>query len=148
MKTDSPFTRPWVSQLHDCWLQIAVPNFLESIGINFNTSFFEALSACSQTEDPYTNSIWKIIPHSVIPAGVLHCYPKKVESSRVNWEEWFLLNGEIHHHILSNFTFASEQGTWTPEADDQDHPVEVLGLTWHYENLTDFRPALFTQSGV
>jgi DNA-binding response OmpR family regulator len=42
-----------------------------------------------------------------------------------------------------NKPFDSAQGIWTPEPDDADHPIEVLGRSWHYKNSKDLRPTLF-----
>jgi hypothetical protein len=53
------------------------------------------------------------------------------------------MDNEIHHHILSNEPFASAQGIWTPEPNDTDHPIEVLGRSWHYENSKDLKPTLY-----
>ena len=54
-----------------------------------------------------------------------------------------MLDNEIHHHILSNLKFDSAQGIWTPEPDDSDHPIEVLGRSWHFENSKDLKPTLY-----
>jgi hypothetical protein len=54
-----------------------------------------------------------------------------------------LLDNEIHHHILSNQKFDTAQGIWTPEPDDADHPIEVLGRSWHFENSKDLKPTLY-----
>jgi hypothetical protein len=139
--------KPWMSKTNERWIEIGVPEFLAKIGIDFESNFLKTLQNCTTSENPYPNSKWEIIPHSVIPGGVLHCYPIKIEQSKVTWEEWFLMDGEIHHHILSNQPFENEEGIWTPEADDQDHPVEVLGRSWHYQNSSDLRPSLLVSKG-
>jgi len=146
MQFDSA-ANPWISEIYNRWVEIDVQNFLENIGINCTVNFFETLAACNLNQSPFKNSIWEILPHSAITAGVLHCYPIKVESSRVLWEEWFSLDGEIHHHVLSNLPFKSENGVWTPDENDLDHPAEVLGRSWHYENTSDLRPALLKSKG-
>ena len=135
--------QPWIQATIRRWEEIKAEAFLQKIGIGFQSDFLEPISNSKLDSDPYENSIWEIIPHSLIPAGVLHCYPKKVESEKVIWEEWFLLDNEIHHHILSNQLFESAQGIWTPEPNDIDHPIEVLGRSWHYENSKDLRPTLY-----
>lgn len=144
---DAMDVEPWISKTQVRWLEINAQKFLASIGIDFETNFLQSINNCELLEDPYLNCKWEIIPHSVIPGGVLHCYPTEITSSRVIWEEWFLMDGEIHHHILSNQPFAEEQGVWTPEADDKDHPVEVLGRSWHYQNTSDLRPSLLIMKG-
>jgi hypothetical protein len=135
--------QPWIEATKARWQELNAEFFLTSIGIDFKTNFSDSISNSKLSTDPYSNSIWKIVPHSLVPQGVLHCYPKLVASEKVIWEEWFLMDNEIHHHILSNQPFDSAQGIWTPEPDDADHPIEVLGRSWHYENSKDLRPTLY-----
>ncbi len=135
--------QPWIQATKARWQELNAEFFLTSIGIDFKSNFLEPISNTNQITDPYANSIWQIIPHSLIPQGVLHCFPKVVTAEKVIWEEWFLMDGEIHHHILSNHPFDSAQGIWTPEPIDTDHPIEVLGLSWHYKNSKDLRPTLY-----
>ena len=133
----------WIQATIRRWGEIKAEAFLQKIGIDFQSNFIGPISNSKLISDPYINSIWEIIPHSLIPAGVLHCYPKNVESEKVIWEEWFLLDNEIHHHVLSNQPIESAQEIWTPEPNDIDHPVAVLGRSWHYENSEDLRPTLY-----
>ena len=135
--------QPWIEATKARWRELNVEFFLANIGIDFKTNFLDPISNSKLSADPYANSIWKKVPHSLVPQGVLHCYPKVVTSEKVIWEEWFLMDNEIHHHILSNQSFDSAQGIWTPEPDDADHPIEVLGRSWHYENSKDLRPTLY-----
>ncbi len=135
--------QPWIQATKARWQELNAEFFLTSIGIDFKSNFLEPISNTNQITDPYANSIWQIIPHSLIPQGVLHCFPKVVTAEKVIWEEWFLMDGEIHHHILSNHPFDSAQGIWTPEPIDTDHPIEVLGLSWHYKNSKDLKPTLY-----
>jgi hypothetical protein len=135
--------QPWITATKARWRELNADVFLTNMGIDFDSNFLEPILNTNQSTDPYANSIWQIIPHSLVSQGVLHCYPKNVTSEKVIWEEWFLLDNEIHHHILSNQPFDSAQGIWTPEPNDVDHPIEVLGRSWHYENSKDLRPKLY-----
>ena len=135
--------KPWIQATKARWQELNIESFLVNIGIDFKSNFLEPISSCNLDSDPYLNSIWQIIPHSLIPQGVLHCYPKEITSQKVIWEEWFLMDNEIHHHILSNHPFDSAQGIWTPEPNDTDHPIEVLGRSWNYENSKDLKPTLY-----
>jgi hypothetical protein len=135
--------KPWIQATKARWQELNVESFIFNIGIDFKSNFLEPISSSNLDSDPYINSIWQIIPHSLIPQGVLHCYPKETTSQKVIWEEWFAMDNEIHHHILSNEPFASAQGIWTPESNDIDHPIEVLGRSWHYENSKDLKPTLY-----
>ena len=139
--------KSWISKTYERWVEIGVPEFFAKIGIAFESNFLHTLQNCTISEDPYSNFKWAIIPHSAIPGGVLHCFPIKIKQSKITWEEWFLMDGEIHHHILSNQPFENEEGIWTPDADDQDHPIEVLGRTWHYQNSSDLIPSLLISKG-
>ena len=139
----SPSDQPWIQATLKRWQELNAEFFLSNIGIDFKSNFLEPISNSSLATDPYSNSIWQIIPHSKVPQGVLHCYPKVVTSEKVIWEEWFLMDNEIHHHILSNHPFDSAQGIWTPEPNDTDHPIEVLGRSWNYKNSKELKPTLY-----
>lgn len=130
----------WKRDLCQTWIELGVPEFLDALGVNFEREFVGALMSSSSETDPYSDCIWAILPNSAIPAGVLHCYPKLVDEKKVSWEEWFLLDGNIRHHYLSNHTFDGEEGVWTPELGDKDHPREVLSSSWHFMNSLDHRP--------
>ena len=75
--------KSWMSKTNERWIEIGVPEFLAKIGIDFESNFLQTINNCTISEDPYPNSKWEIIPHSVIPGGVLHCYPIKIEQSKV-----------------------------------------------------------------
>jgi len=130
----------WKAAAKTNWLAIGLPEFLAGIGIDFDKYFIEAVNASPLSADPYNDATWEIWPHSQIQSGVLHCYPKKVEPNGVNWEEWFLMDGEIHHHILSNTKFDRATAIWVPQPGDADHPVAILDYSWHYEISEDLRP--------
>ena len=130
----------WKDAAKKNWLAIGLPEFLASIGVDFDKYFVEAVNRSKLTVDPYDDATWEIWPHSQIPSGVLHCFPKMVEASGVNWEEWFLMDGEIHYHILSNKKFDGATGIWVPQPGDADHPVAILDFSWHYEISENLRP--------
>ena len=130
----------WKLDLYQTWIDLGVPEFLDALGVDFEREFIGALASATADTDPYGDCVWAILPNSAIPSGVLHCYPKSVGNEMVSWEEWFPLEGNIRHHFLSNHPFDGEQGVWTPEPGDKDHPAEVLTSSWHYMNSTDFRP--------
>ena len=134
------FELAWQSQLHQIWLNNGIPEFLSKIGVDFPKEFLQSLSVNRSPNNPYEESVWKLLPNSNIPQGVLHCYPKEVKDRKVIWEEWFLLDGKIRHHILSNLPLEGEEGEWRAEPGDSDHPQEVLNTTWHYRNSPDLRP--------
>jgi hypothetical protein len=138
----------WKAAAKTNWLEIGVPEFLAGIGVDFDKYFIEAVNRSSLNVDPYDHATWEIWPHSQIPSGVLHCYPKEVKANGVNWEEWFLMDGEIHHHILSNTKFDGATGIWVPQPGDADHPVAILDFSWHYEISEDLRPLKYINNFI
>ena len=132
----------WKLSLNSIWDQENAAAFLKSIGIDFTSAFLDSLHSSTVEHNPYQNHIWQVMASSQIPEGVLHVYPIKIGSTPIIWEEWFLLNGEIRHHILSNAPLANEDGIWQPEANDTDHPKVVINTKWHYRNSKDLSPSL------
>ena len=132
----------WKLSLNSIWDQENAAAFLKSIGIDFTSAFLDSLHSSTEEHNPYQNHIWQVMASSQIPEGVLHVYPIKIGSTPIIWEEWFLLNGEIRHHILSNAPLANEDGIWQPEANDTDHPKVVINTKWHYRNSKDLSPSM------
>ena len=132
----------WKLSLNSIWDQENAAAFLKSIGIDFTSAFLDPLHSSTEEHNPYQNHIWQVMASSQIPEGVLHVYPIEIGSTPIIWEEWFLLNGEIRHHILSNAPLANEDGIWQPEANDTDHPKVVINTKWHYRNSKDLSPSM------
>ena len=132
----------WQSALLKRWDEIGAREFLNRIGVDFEHDFRTSLESSNLKANPYAENIWEIFPNSQIKEGVLHCYPKLVGKTKVIWEEWFLLNGELRHHVLSNQPLPNEEGVWTPEPGDTDHPQEVITTSWHYRNDLNRKPSL------
>lgn len=133
---------PWKVSLNSIWNSQSCPAFLKSIGVDFAKAFSDSLNNSVLEDNPYKNHIWQVMANSQIPEGVLHVYPVEIADAPVIWEEWFLLNGEIRHHILSNAPLENEDGIWQPEPTDKDHPKVVLNTQWHYRNSQDLSPWL------
>lgn len=132
----------WKLDLNSIWSKENVAAFLKSIGIDFTAAFSDPLHNCTLEHNPYQNHIWQVMVNSQIPQGVLHVYPIHIGAAPIIWEEWFLLNGEIRHHILSNAPLENEDGIWQPKPTDTDHPKIVLNTKWHYRNSKDLSPSL------
>jgi hypothetical protein len=73
----------------------------------------------------------------------LHVYPNQIQDDQVIWEEWFLLDGEIRHHVLSNSALENQDGVWQPEPTDTDHPDITLNRSWNYKIEKSLTPFLF-----
>ena len=60
----------------------------------------------------------------------------------VPWEEWFLMSGNVHHHILFKKKYPKSNMTWKGNLDDKEHPKQVLGILWHVYNDKNVNPFL------
>lgn len=129
----------WKSDLANIWDALDVLEFLKNIQVDYQENFMKSLDEF-QGDNPYQAHIWAILPHPLIPSGVLHAYPARNSQKNKIWEEWFLLDGSIHHHVLSQLKLQQTQGEWMGEITDADHPKEVLGINWYYHNDLDHRP--------
>ena len=65
---------------------------------------------------------------------VLNAIPDLSKTDQIPWEEWFVVNGQIKHHVLFTRKHEKSNMTWRGEADDLEHPKEVLGIDWYAYN--------------
>lgn len=132
----------WKTQQLKVWDELGVPKFFHQIGIDYQKKFIDALMQFSGN-DPYVEHKWQWLSNSAVKEGVLHLYPLQTKKNELIWEEWFLYDGTLRHHILSQQPLAVSDGTWSGDLLDKDHPKEVLEITWHYYNEKDFSPLAY-----
>jgi hypothetical protein len=132
----------WKEELGSHWKALKIEHFLSEIGVDFQTNFLQSLNNSRLNSNPYLNHTWIIQDHSQLPIGVLHAYPNQIGVDQVIWEEWFLLNGEIRHHVLSNLPLVNQDGTWQPEPTDKDNPEITLNRSWNYKIEKSLKPFL------
>ena len=89
----------------------------------------------------YLNHKWSVIQNSQV-GKVINAVPDISKADSVPWEEWFLMDGNIHHHILFKKKYPKSNMTWEGSLDDKEHPKQVLGILWHVYNEKDFNPYL------
>jgi hypothetical protein len=134
----------WKTDLKETWLALRVPEFLGSLGLDFEKIFLNPLLSSQLSRSPYENFVWSIIPLQRLLPGVLHAAPianVAVQMAPAVWEEWFLEENENHHHVLRNTTTPPHNFTendrmlhWRSPERDTEHPETVLGVDWHYFN--------------
>jgi len=120
-------------------LRAGVDKACEEIGLDFEALFL----ACAKGMDrnPYQEHKWIVMPHSAVKKGrVIHAIPPISQCDDVAWEEWFLLEGKLHHNILYTRKHDRCDGEFPGEADDKDHPGIVLGRKWYYYTDPDLVP--------
>lgn len=133
----------WKEEVHEVWRSINLEGFCTQVGIDFQSNFERSLQSSQAKNNPYLHYRWEILPNARIQTGVLHLVPSFVGDLPTLWEEWFVEEEEIHHHVLRNHLHDVATGTWFGESTDTDHPKEVLGINWHHSNDVDLRPAAF-----
>ena len=73
---------------------------------------------------------------------MLNAIPDITKTDTIPWEEWFMMENEIHHHVLFSVKHEKSTMTWQGEQDDKDHPKQVLGVLWHVYNDMSITPFL------
>ena len=130
----------WKRSLADRWIELGADRLLAAINVDFEREFLSALAQSPATSNPYDEYEWVIFKHHAIQPGVLHAAPLKVSDEPTLWEEWFFVDGEMHHHELRNHAHDGEEHQW--KGNDTEHPDVVLDVQWHYINDKDLRPYL------
>jgi len=81
----------------------------------------------------YAGHQWVVFENSVV-GTVINAIPPLNQTATIPWEEWFVMDGEMRHHILFTEKNESSTMTWQGPMDDEDHPKPVLGKLWHVHN--------------
>ncbi len=89
----------------------------------------------------YSNHDWIVIQNSQV-GPVINAVPDLSKKDSVPWEEWFLMDGNLHHHILFKKKRSKSNMTWKGSLDDKEHPKQVLGILWHVYNEKNVNPYL------
>lgn len=133
----------WKEEVRQSWTSIRLEKFCAQIGVDFASAFDGPLDHCNSPLNPYPQYRWVVTENIRIPSGVLHLVPLQVGVDPTLWEEWFVAEGQIHHHVLRNHPNEHAIDIWQGELFDTEHPREVLGFRWHYFNDVDFRPVRY-----
>ena len=95
----------------------------------------------TEISELYSNHEWIVIQNSLV-GPVINAVPDISIADSVPWEEWFLMGGNVHHHILFKKKYSKSNMTWTGSLDDNEHPKQVLGILWHVYNDKNLTPYL------
>ncbi len=99
------------------------------------------LFANTEVSELYSNHEWIVIQNSQV-GPVINAVPDISICDSVPWEEWFLMEGNLHHHILFKKKHPKSNMTWKGILDDNEHPKQVLGILWHVYNEKNATPFL------
>ena len=99
----------------------------KDIGINCE------IFTSTEIAEVYSNQKWSVLQNSQV-GKVINAVPYISKADSIPWEEWFLMDGNIHHHILFKKKYPKSNLTWEGSLDDKEHPKQVLGILWHVYN--------------
>ena len=74
---------------------------------------------------------------------ILNALPPAGQLEEFFWEEWFILDGKVHHHVLSIKEPVSFEKIYQAPDADEIHPPEVLGKRWYERDFLNMEPVLF-----
>lgn len=141
----------WQDGLENAWLDLELPQFLKEIGVDFEAAFLAPLRASTLETNPYSEHYWTFFRLDRLPPGVFHASPQNQVSQNTPaiWEEWFIEDGVLHHHVMRNHAeipankpAALELINWRSPNNDIEHPLEVLDIDWYYFNDAELTPYL------
>ena len=107
----------------------------KDLGINYE------IFTTPEISELYSNHEWIVIQNSQV-GPVINAVPDISIVDSVPWEEWFLMDGIVHHHILFKKKYPKSNMTWEGHLEDNEHPKKVLGILWHVYNEKDINPYL------
>ncbi|HOV63829.1 MAG TPA: hypothetical protein PLG43_08125 [Spirochaetia bacterium] len=89
----------------------------------------------------YADHIWKVVR---VPGWIIiNAVPPVEKQDTLFWEEWYLHEGKVFHHILSLWKPASYTEIFHAPQHDDVHPPEVFGKNWYVIDDPDMRPYLY-----
>jgi threonine dehydrogenase-like Zn-dependent dehydrogenase len=74
---------------------------------------------------------------------ILNALPPEGRLEELFWEEWFIMDAMVHHHILSIREPVSFEKIYQAPDADEIHPPEVLGKRWYEQDYLNREPVLF-----
>jgi hypothetical protein len=83
-----------------------------------------------------------LVKKIAIYGTVINAVPPDDQIERLPWEEWYVLEGKNHHHVLYlKKPAAYDELFEAPDADDI-HPPRTLGKNWYVIDDPDMSPVL------
>lgn len=115
----------------------------EKMGHNFEELFMEH---CKNGDIPYADYYWCVYTTTderIIPNIYIHAIPQPDSSPELPWEEWFVMDGEYHHHVCYPQKMPLTENVVSIKGDDKDHPLYTMKKTWYWYIEKDLTPMLY-----
>ncbi|MCF7942501.1 MAG: hypothetical protein K9M84_12885 [Spirochaetia bacterium] len=127
-----------MNELLDIWERAGVAQACEKIGLDFERIFASPASECST--NPYRDHGWLVVEQEGFT--VINAIIEDAEQDRLFWEEWYLHEGEIHHHVLSLWRPPAYDELFSAPAHDEIHPQQCFSKQWYVIEDPDMAPLL------
>jgi hypothetical protein len=115
---------------------IGADNYFNEMNLSFNELF---LSDEIQI-NPYSSHNWEL--HKSGGFTVVNAVPDENMQDKLFWEEWYIGNDEVHHHILTLYKPAHYDEVFVCPVEDDIHPTLSFGKVWYVVEDTDMKPLL------
>lgn len=101
----------------------------------------ELFASQSFDEDPYRDHNWEFRRNDSFI--IVNAIPNADLQDRIFWEEWYIHDGEVHHHVLTLWRPKDFDEIFDcPESDDI-HPALSFGKRWYVVEDPEMKPVLF-----
>jgi hypothetical protein len=103
------------------------------LGLDFHALFPDAA--------PYGGHEWlvKNVPRF---GTIINAVPLDARIRRLPWEEWYVLEGRRHHHVLYMKKPPKYDEIFKAPDHDDVHPLRTLGKNWYVIDDPDMNPVL------
>ena len=111
----------------------------QDLGLDFERLFPE------DTNKIYENYEWTV---KTIPRfnKIINAVPPDKNIKSLPWEEWYMLEKKIHHHVLYLKEPVHYDEIYNAPQIDDIHPIRTLGKIWYVIDDPDMSPVLLRRS--
>ncbi|MBI9108946.1 MAG: hypothetical protein JEZ04_19540 [Spirochaetales bacterium] len=115
---------------------LGADNYFDEMKLSINELFLSD----SIEINPYREHNWEL--RKAGGFTVVNAIPDADKQDRLFWEEWYVKDDEVHHHILSLYKPAKYDEVFVCPAKDDIHPALSFGKTWYVIEDPDMKPLL------
>ena len=125
-----------MTELAKYLLSIDADDYFNVMGLSVDNLFLKD----SIEKNPYCEHLWYLKKSEEVTA--VNAIPDLSNQDRLFWEEWYIYQGEVHHHILTLYKPEHYDEIFNCPEKDSIHPPLSFGKTWYVVEDKDMRPLL------
>ncbi len=115
---------------------IGADNYFDEMGLSINEMFLSDTICIN----PYNLHNWELRKSGGFT--VVNAIPDEDKQDKLFWEEWYIGEGEVHHHILTLYKPPHYDEVFVCPAKDDIHPALSFGKVWYVVEDPDMKPLL------